>query len=148
MTTKLDRPSLFMGGVFAFIFNAQGEILILREGSSSRKYDWELPGGTLSDEEPPLEGLRREVYEETGLSIRLLTPSCFLKWDRHESGHPILVAFYLSEPYFEEVCLSEEHVAYRWVSRESLKVQAIKLPTSEAIIDDVFQLYDLVKRHG
>jgi len=148
MTTRLDRPSLFMGGVFAFIFNPLGEILILRENAHSRKYNWDLPGGTLADEEPPVEGLYREVFEETSLTIRLLTPSCFLKWDRHESGYPILVAFYLSEPSSQEVRLSNEHVAYQWVSRDRIRSEDIKLPPSESIIDAVFHLHKLVQSNG
>jgi 8-oxo-dGTP diphosphatase len=147
MTTKLDRPSLFMGGVFAFIFNPLGEILILREDGGSRKYDWDLPGGTLTDEESPVEGLHREVFEETGLTIRLLTLSCFLKWDQHESGYPILVAFYLAQSSSKEVCLSEEHIAYQWVSRDRIKSEGIILPPSESIIDAVFRLYELVQPH-
>jgi 8-oxo-dGTP pyrophosphatase MutT (NUDIX family) len=137
-----------MGGAFAFIFNKRGEFLILRENNHTCKYDWDLPGGTLADEEPPVEGLHREVYEETGLTIRLLTPSCFLKWDRHESGYPILVAFYLSEPTSNMVCLSDEHTSYQWVNRERLKEDGIKLPPSEALLDTIFHLYDLVRSHA
>jgi len=144
---KLGRPSLFMGGAFAFVFNERGEFLILRENDRARKYDWDLPGGTLDDEEPPIEGLHREVYEETGLTIRLLTPSCFLKWDRHESNYPILVAFYLSEPTSDTVCLSNEHISYQWITRERLKADAIKLPPSEEMLDAIFHLYDVIHSH-
>ncbi|HEY7340385.1 MAG TPA: NUDIX hydrolase [Ktedonobacterales bacterium] len=141
MTALEQHPSLYLGGAFSFIFNSRREFLILRENPGRRKYDWDLPGGTLEHEESPLDGLTREIYEETGLQIRLLTPACFLKWDRHESGHPILVAFYLSEPVSDEVTLSREHVAFRWVSRSDLDSGGIHLPPSEQILDAVFNLY-------
>lgn len=144
MAPLLGRSSLFMGGAFALIFNEHGEILILRENDHDRKYDWDLPGGTLADEESPVEGLHREVYEETSLTIRLLTPSCFLKWDRHESGYPILVAFYLSEPVSDVIRLSDEHTSYQWINRKRLKAEGIMLPPSEAMLDAIFHLYDLV----
>jgi len=144
----LDLPSLYLGGAFAFVFNARGEILILRENSRARKYEWDLPGGTLVREEQPLDALYREVYEETGLTVKLLHPACLLKHDRHESGYPILVAFYLAETTSDKVALSAEHVACRWISHEQLLAEKIPLPPSDAMVSDVFRLYDSVCSHG
>ncbi|WIG58340.1 MAG: hypothetical protein OJF49_001086 [Ktedonobacterales bacterium] len=148
MTTGEQHPSLYIGGAFSFIFNARGEFLILREDDRTRKYEWDLPGGTLEHEESPLDGLRREIVEETGLTVQLITPACFLKWDRHESGRPILVAFYLTVPASEEIALSPEHVAFRWVSRSDVEAEGIHLAPSEHIIDAVFTLYHQVTNYA
>src|SRR5688572_19193849 len=115
--SRMNRePGLFLGAAFAFVFNEQGEVLLLREHDSKRKYMWDLPGGTLASGERPLDGLRREVMEETGLAIELSSPFSYLKWDRHESGRPILVAFYLAHCRDGEVTMSGEHAGYRWVT--------------------------------
>src|SRR5579859_2848655 len=103
--------SHYLAAAFAFLFDSQGRLLLLRESGDDAKYTHDLPGGTLTDEERPVDGLQREVLEETGLKIRLLAPLCWLKWDRHDSGDPILVAFYLAEVTEGNVSLSEEHMS-------------------------------------
>jgi 8-oxo-dGTP diphosphatase len=46
-----------------------GRVLIGRRKIDPRKGFWDLPGGFLEEGEPPLEGLRREFREETGLEV-------------------------------------------------------------------------------
>ena len=57
----------------ALIINEKSEILILREASSYeegvRGGRYQLPGGRLNPGEAFLDGLKREVNEETGLKI-------------------------------------------------------------------------------
>lgn len=121
-------PGMYLGGAFAFVFNQRDEMLLLRERDSKRKYMWDLPGGTLVTDEQPLVGLRREVLEETGLTIAISSPLCHLKWDRHESGHPILVAFYLAEVASGQVRLSGEHIGHRWMDQETMRREDVVLP--------------------
>lgn len=73
----------------AFILNDDGQVLILREhpdhitGTQPGKYH--LPGGKLEPDEAFLDGLHREVLEETGLSgIEVLRPLHVDEW------HPII----------------------------------------------------------
>ena len=54
-------------GVFAAIFDAQGRILCVRQGSGSRR--WTLPGGRMESGETPHGALVREVSEETGYVV-------------------------------------------------------------------------------
>lgn len=136
---------LYMGAAFAFIFNGGGEILLLRENIRKKKYDWDMPGGTLEDEETPLEGLHREVREETELEIEVIHPFCFLKWDRHESGHPILVAFYIARLLSDQMKLSIEHANHRWIGLEALRAEGIELPPGKQSVEAAFQLYSLIK---
>ncbi len=141
VTVEQQEVSLYLGGAFAFVFDSKGQILILREDDKHRKYDWDLPGGKLQNEEPPLDGLYREVKEETGLSIELLDSLCYLKWDRHSSGYPILVAFYLARSISNGLQLSKEHVSFRWVNRDVLRQESIQLPPGQHIVDAIFQHY-------
>jgi 8-oxo-dGTP diphosphatase len=66
---RILNPS-FMVGAMALIQDDQGRILIL-EHTYRRKLPWGLPGGWLKHAESPEKGLMREVYEETGLRVRV-----------------------------------------------------------------------------
>jgi 8-oxo-dGTP diphosphatase len=49
-----------------------GKVLLARRGIEPRRGFWDIPGGFLAEAEDPLDGLRREYREETGLEIRPL----------------------------------------------------------------------------
>ena len=58
----------FTIGVFGIIFDEQGRVLLCHR----RDHDlWNLPGGALEAGESPLDGLKREVKEETGLIVEI-----------------------------------------------------------------------------
>jgi ADP-ribose pyrophosphatase YjhB (NUDIX family) len=46
-----------------------GRVLLARRAHEPFRGQWDLPGGFLEDGEHPLDGLRRELIEETSLSI-------------------------------------------------------------------------------
>jgi 8-oxo-dGTP pyrophosphatase MutT (NUDIX family) len=66
---RVLNPS-FMVGAMALIQDEQGRILIL-EHTYRREWPWGLPGGWLKQAESPETGLAREVFEETGLRVRV-----------------------------------------------------------------------------
>ena len=55
-------------GVGALVFQ-RGRILLVERGHEPLKGYWSLPGGALETGERLVEGLRREVMEETGLIV-------------------------------------------------------------------------------
>ena len=63
-----DRPVVGVGGVV--IHN--GCALLIRRGSPPLHGEWSIPGGTLELGESILEGIRRELQEETGIEVRVL----------------------------------------------------------------------------
>jgi 8-oxo-dGTP diphosphatase len=51
------------------LFVRDGRVLIGRRRHEPRKGYWDLPGGFLEESELPLDGLRRELREETGIDV-------------------------------------------------------------------------------
>ena len=70
---RLYRPK-FRAAVAAVIFDGQGQILLFKH--TYRKFEWGLPAGGLEHYEQPIDAVKREFFEETGMQIqveRLLT---------------------------------------------------------------------------
>ncbi len=63
-----DRPVVGVGGVVI----SDGRALLIRRGSEPLKGEWSIPGGTLEIGETLVEGIARELREETGLEVKVL----------------------------------------------------------------------------
>jgi 8-oxo-dGTP diphosphatase len=59
-------------GAEAVCFDAAGRVLLGRRAIDPGAGLWDLPGGFLHEDELPVDALRREVREETGLELELL----------------------------------------------------------------------------
>lgn len=62
-----DRPVVGVGGVVI----QDDRVLLIRRGTEPLKGAWSIPGGTLELGETLVEGVRRELREETGLDVRV-----------------------------------------------------------------------------
>lgn len=83
-------PCTYRISVKAVIKNASGQVLLVREKDGS----WELPGGGLEHGETIKEALRREIAEETGLTLDWLSDQPEKFWTiRKEVGSPTLKWF-------------------------------------------------------
>lgn len=95
----------------AVLFDPEGrEVLLLLQENGF----WELPGGRIDTDEAPATGLRREVYEETGLLVDVDRPIHTAAWqnDRDEDRYAVI---YCCRADDREVRLSSEHVHWRWI---------------------------------
>jgi ADP-ribose pyrophosphatase YjhB (NUDIX family) len=51
------------------ILERNGSVLLARRAHEPRRGHWDLPGGFVDETEDPLDALRREFLEETGLDV-------------------------------------------------------------------------------
>lgn len=105
------------------ILNSDGNVLLLQRSDTDvrRPLEWDLPGGWLEENESFESGIKREVVEETGLTID--TPKLVFSktevrtWqegdDAQKSGNCVFL-FYIARAKNTDVSLSYEHIAYQW----------------------------------
>lgn len=67
-----EEPREIILGVAAVIWNANGEVLLIRRRKAPRRGEWSLPGGKVEFGESLVEAVLREVKEETGLEVEIL----------------------------------------------------------------------------
>lgn len=73
-----------------------------------------FPGGRLNADDQPELGLQREVLEETGLRIRVMTPVHVARWGS-ESPPKYSVFFLCRLVGKQEARISHEHTEYKWI---------------------------------
>jgi ADP-ribose pyrophosphatase YjhB (NUDIX family) len=71
MTTRREYPDLPMVGVGGVVIQ-DGRALLIRRGSEPLKGQWSIPGGMLEVGETLVQGVERELLEETGLAVRVI----------------------------------------------------------------------------
>lgn len=112
--------TLFLIGPRATIYNTKtNKVLLLQRNDGNNV--WEIPGGKRENNEDIVDALKREVKEETGLTIneyKLVYVSPIFE------NHPVLKPFlnigYLCLVDNSDVVISDEHIDYKWVSVEEL----------------------------
>ncbi len=99
------------------LISKNGKFLLLRRSSTAKIYPdlWDLPGGKLEHGENPIEGLVREVLEETSLKIKVLKP--IFAYSELNAAY-VYVVIFESNIISGEVKLSIEHSEYKWASKK------------------------------
>jgi ADP-ribose pyrophosphatase YjhB (NUDIX family) len=102
------------------ILERDGSVLLARRGRPPRLGHWDLPGGFLGEAEQPLDGLRREFREETGLEIE---PVEFLGIDIEPyAGRHVFSVTWLVTATGEPVA-ADDVAELRWFSRHALPAE-------------------------
>ena len=104
------RHSVSVAGV---VVNDQGRALIVRRRDNGH---WEPPGGVLEHGETIEDGLRREVYEETGLKIE---PGPLTGVYQNMRRHIIALVF-RCRVVGGEFTTNDEAVAFDWATPEEI----------------------------
>lgn len=111
------REENFHLGVKALIVNSADQVLVLKIAG---KPFWDLPGGRLQRGELPLQTLKREVFEETGIGdISHITPLIMevteIRIPLTEGDVGLIFSLYRCQSD-APVQLSDEHTEFKWCS--------------------------------
>ena len=99
------------------ILERDGRVLLARRGREPRRGHWDLPGGFLAETEAPLDGLRREFREETGLEIE---PVELLRIDIEPyAGRYVFSVTWLVTAVGDPVA-ADDVAELRWFARDEL----------------------------
>ena len=103
-------------GEYGVIVNQRGEFLILRLPLNKEftKEMWMFPGGRLNADDQPEFGLQREVLEETGLKIKVISPVHVARWGI-ENPAKYSVFFLCKLVGKQDVKISNEHIESKWI---------------------------------
>ena len=90
--------------------NKDGKILILKHNTGN----WLLPGGKINKGENSIEGLKRELKEETGADQfeieRIIDMDT---WEENDQGCCVIT--FLGSVSLDKIILSEEHIDFAWI---------------------------------
>lgn len=102
-------------GVKALIVNGD-QMIVLYEHNGKP----DLPGGRVEWGETYTQALRREIHEETNLTVYIMAPVC--EWQFiNRGGRLIIGKTFLCCCFKGQVRLSEEHLSYCWADMDRLK---------------------------
>ena len=118
---KMQRefPLSPLVGVGAVVVD-EGRVLLVRRGSEPLKGHWTLPGGVLEVGETLVEGVVREVREETGLLVEPIELVELLERIHREERrvrYHYVIADYLCRVTGGELRAASDADAVRWVER-------------------------------
>jgi 8-oxo-dGTP diphosphatase len=118
-----EYPLAPVVGVGAVVLDGD-RVLLIRRGNEPMKGQWSLPGGALEVGETLVEGVRREVLEESGLEVEpVALIEVFDRISRDPDGrirfHYVL-ADYLCRVTGGELCCATDAVDARWALRHEL----------------------------
>jgi 8-oxo-dGTP pyrophosphatase MutT (NUDIX family) len=113
---KSMEHQLFKVTQNAVIKNSEGLVLILKHTTGN----WLLPGGKINSGENSMDGLKREIKEETGIENFEINKILDIdSWIEDDKG-TYVVTFLIDAPNVSEIKLSDEHIEYAWVGLDDI----------------------------
>jgi 8-oxo-dGTP diphosphatase len=129
-----DRPLVGVGGIVI----SDGRVLLIRRGSPPLQDQWSIPGGLLQVGETLREGVRRELFEETAIEVRVLElVEVFERIGLDGSGkarHHFVVLDYLCEALRGEACAGSDAADVAWARPEELGRYSLAETTTQVIL--------------
>lgn len=135
------NPADYLPVVRCAVLNKSNELLMVERTKTN---EWEIPGGKVNlDErgvplEDPLVALKREVKEETGLSIGNVSDPWLIEThyipDGPHAGKTRVTFGYLATSYSGTVHVDDESNRAGWLSGSRLSAGAIMTPVSAMVV--------------
>ena len=124
-----SRPWISTHGI---IFDGKQQILLTKRATPPKQNYWFPPGGAVDLGETVLEALKREILEETGISVKNLHFVEFIDAiSRDELGHikyHYVVHFYRREYLSGILKASDDALDAKWISVEDIQNRRILVP--------------------
>lgn len=134
-----ERPIVGVGGVVI----SQGRVLLVRRGAPPLQGEWSIPGGMLETGETIMEGVRRELAEETGVEVRVNgLIEVFERISLDEAGkhkYHYVVLDYYCDAIRGEPRAGSDAAEVAWVSEKDLDAYALST-AARRVIQKAFEM--------
>ena len=131
-----------MVGVGGVVIRDQRALLI-RRGSAPLEGEWSIPGGMLEIGETILEGVQRELLEETAIEVRVLDLiEVFERLTRDEAGklkYHFVILDYLCEAVRGEARAGSDVTDVAWAGESELSEYSLT-QTATRVIQKAFEM--------
>jgi len=127
-----DTHPMHIVAAGGLVTNSQGQVLLIK---SPRYGDWEFPGGQVEESETIPHALEREVFEETGIVVRVKSLVGIYSNTRKPS---IVNMDFICEYISGEPATSAESTQVEWVDRD----EALSRVKREAIYKRLKNMLD------
>lgn len=128
-----ERPIVGVGGVVI----SDGRALLIKRGHPPLQGEWSIPGGTLELGETLIEGVERELLEETAIQVRVVDLiEVFERVFRDDSGrvqYHFVILDYLCEPVTGEARAGSDVTDVAWVSEADLDRYSVTVTVTRVI---------------
>jgi 8-oxo-dGTP diphosphatase len=129
-----ERPMVGVGGVVI----SNGRALLIRRGGPPLEGQWSIPGGMLEVGETLIEGVRRELGEETGIEVRVgELIEVFERINRDGGGkarYHFVVVDYLCEAIRGEARAGSDVTDVAWASPSELGKYSLTATATRVIL--------------
>lgn len=134
-----ERPVVGVGGVVI----AHGRALLIKRGHPPLEGEWSIPGGTLELGETLLEGVERELLEETSVEVRVVELiEVFERVFRNTHGrvqYHFVILDYLCELTGGEARAGSDVTDVAWATENELERYSLT-PTATRVIRRAFEM--------
>ena len=97
-----------------------GRVLLARRAVAPFEGYWDVPGGFLDEGEDPLDGLRRELKEETGLEIERFLGIWMDRYGGDSTAEATLNLYWTARVVGGEAAPADDVSELRWFGRDEL----------------------------
>lgn len=141
---KRRYPEQPLVGVGAIVFRGE-EVLLVQRGQEPAKGEWSLPGGLVEVGESLEAAVQREIFEETGLTVRVLGVAAVVERiyrdERHRPAYHYVLVDFVCEYLSGELRASSDVTAARYQRWDHLEGMALA-PFTAAVIRQARQQKD------
>jgi 8-oxo-dGTP diphosphatase len=109
------------------LIEKNGRILLIKRSSKEDVYsnEWDIPGGKLKFGENPVNGLKREVKEETGLEVEVIKPLDVWTFFKNNKKTQVIGITFFTKVVSGKVRLGKEHTDFKWIPPEEIDKYSI-----------------------